>query len=510
MFKTAKYAVLVAGLGLVAFCLAKLGELALAQQAAGKIEAPRFWNDRELADWATPIVGIDVRPGHYSEKEYYAAPELELVRTYPVYAPGREPAGYWQMLQNAKPERLLAPGARTEAEWIADGKRVFQELDAWFFRSYDPKLIEIFRSPEEFQKRGGHTLKDGTVFSMRWAPTSKGLAITTTECAGCHSRIMPDGSILDGAPPNAPFDGVLAEMFGPERLVDVLKQTSPGDTPAMANWRQFTVPWLADDIHERLKSMTPADDPKFGIPVNVFARFNGSPFYPTKMPDLIGIADRKYIDHTATHRLRGPADLMRYAALVTCCDSADFGPHRILTDEGRRINGRFPDEVLFALAQYVFALEPPENPNPNDDRAKAGRRIFQRESCGTCHTPPLYTNNMLTLAAGYTPPNNHPLRADIMRTPVGTDSNLALKTRKGTGLYKVPSLKGVWYRGGFGHDGSVTTLEEWFDPARLRDDFVPSGFKGYEVTHRAVSGHSFGLKLTPEDRAALIAFLKTL
>jgi hypothetical protein len=117
---------------------------------------------------------------------------------------------------------------------------------------------------------------------------------------------------------------------------------------------------------------------------------------------------------------------------------------------------------------------------------------------------------MLTLAAGYTPPNNHPLRADIMRTPVGTDSNLALKTRKGTGLYKVPSLKGVWYRGGFGHDGSVTTLEEWFDPARLRDDFVPSGFKGYEVTHRAVSGHSFGLKLTPEDRAALIAFLKTL
>jgi hypothetical protein len=87
---------------------------------------------------------------------------------------------------------------------------------------------------------------------------------------------------------------------------------------------------------------------------------------------------------------------------------------------------------------------------------------------------------------------------------------LALKTRKGTGLYKIPSLRGVWYRGLFGHDGSSRSLEEWFDLARLRDDYVPSGFKGYRVTHRAVPGHEFGLKLDAEDKAALIAFLKTL
>jgi len=97
-----------------------------------------------------------------------------------------------------------------------------------------------------------------------------------------------------------------------------------------------------------------------------------------------------------------------------------------------------------------------------------------------------------------------------MPVSVGTDPNLALKTRKGTGFYKVPSLKGVWYRGMFNHDGSVTTLEEWFDPARLRQDFVPSGFVGYNVTRRAVPGHEFGLRLTPEDKSALIAFLKTL
>src|SRR5262245_26044090 len=184
MFKTTKYSVLVASLGLVALKIVNIGNALPQQTRETKIEAPRFWNDRELLDWATPVVGVNVRPGHYSEKEYYAAPELELVRTYPVYAPGREPAGYWHMLQNAKPERLLTPGARTEAEWVEAGKRVFHELDAWFFRSYDPKLIEMFRSPDEFQKRGGHALKDGTVFGMRWAPTSKGLALSITDCAG--------------------------------------------------------------------------------------------------------------------------------------------------------------------------------------------------------------------------------------------------------------------------------------------------------------------------------------
>jgi len=182
----------------------------------------------------------------------------------------------------------------------------------------------------------------------------------------------------------------------------------------------------------------------------------------------------------------------------------------MLTDKGRRILFRFPDDLLFALAQYIYSFEPPQNPNLGDLRAARGRRVFDREGCGGCHTPPLYTNNKLTLAVGFTPPKHHPLREDILPVSVATDPNLALKTRKGTGLYKIPSLRGVWYRGLYTHDGSVTTLEEWFDPARLSDDYVPSGFKGYKVTHRAVPGHEFGLKLSTEDKAALIAFLKTL
>ena len=80
--------------------------------------------------------------------------------------------------------------------------------------------------------------------------------------------------------------------------------------------------------------------------------------------------------------------------------------------------------------------------------------VFKREGCALCHTPPQFTNNKLTLAEGFSPPEDHSTRYDILRTSVGTDSNLALRTRRGTGYYKVPSLKGVWYRGPFEHNGS--------------------------------------------------------
>jgi hypothetical protein len=44
----------------------------------------------------------------------------------------------------------------------------------------------------------------------------------------------------------------------------------------------------------------------------------------------------------------------------------------------------------------------------------------------------------------------------------------------------------------------------------VRDDYIPTGFKPYGAKTYAVKGHPFGLRLSEEDRKALIAFLKTL
>ena len=94
-----------------------------------------------------------------------------------------------------------------------------------------------------------------------------------------------------------------------------------------------------------------------------------------------------------------------------------------------------------------------------------------------------------------------------MDVSVGTDPTLAMQTRRGTGFYKVPSLRGVWYRNAFSHNGQADTLEEWFDPARLQGGYIP---KGFHLEPGPIKGHEFGLKLSPDDRQALIAFLKTL
>src|SRR6185295_7034066 len=255
--------------------------------------------------------------------------------------------------------------------------------------------------------------RDGTIGGLRWVPTAKGIALSLNDCAGCHTQRLADGSVLHGAPANedvGPIAGRIA-TFG------VSSVPLPGDSPLAMVWRGSAVPWIKDDIHASIPTMPPAD---FGelmqstFTDGVFARWNGSPYYPTKFPDLIGIKDRKYIDHTATHRHRGPGDLMRYAALVSYADISDFGAHRMLTDEQRRIYARPADEALYALTQYLYSLKPPPNPNKPGAASAAGQKIFVREGCAGCHTPPLYTNNKLTLALGFTPPKEHFEFLDIL------------------------------------------------------------------------------------------------
>jgi hypothetical protein len=159
-----------------------------------------------------------------------------------------------------------------------------------------------------------------------------------------------------------------------------------------------------------------------------------------------------------------------------------------------------------------MSLQPPKNPELADvSLVGRGRDVFAREKCAQCHIPPRYTSGKLTLAQGYTPKvAEHPNNADIVSVSVGTDPGLALKTRKGTGFYKIPSLRGVWYRPVLLHDGSVASLEEMFDADRLKPEHVPGGWKGPGVEKRAVPGHPFGLSLKTEEKHALLAFLRSL
>ena len=89
---------------------------------------------------------------------------------------------------------------------------------------------------------------------MRWVPTSKGLSLGVSDCSGCHTRVLPDGSHLNGAPFNVPLNGVTGELVarGARRFLAIRRRSRTG--------AEFTITWIRNDIHDRMRrGMTEAE-----------------------------------------------------------------------------------------------------------------------------------------------------------------------------------------------------------------------------------------------------------
>jgi hypothetical protein len=479
---------------------------------------PKTWDDAAMATLEVPVANPIGSPKHVSADYYYKIPVRPIYRSYPVYAPGHEPPGYMDWLKQQEPEIIWgdkghALPLKTEADWIEAGETVFNAPIAFSTgEGIAATDVEDVRNPAWYQVTRTPLADNGILPFHAYVIRQKGrIEVGRGACAMCHTRVQPGGTIVKGAQGNFPFDRARAfhikKRFGLEQGRAFERGT-------------FAAPWFRDGPQELLDGMS-IDEiaaAHAAIPPGVQARNGSSPFQPPHVPDLIGVEDRRYLDATGLQQHRSIEDLMRYSALNQGADDlasyagfvpADFPDFHKLPDPDK-IGGRYGDEQLYALVLFLYSLKPPPNPNRFDAVAAHGQKVFNREGCAMCHTPPLYTDNKLTLAEGFKPPPGAAEKYDILPISVGTDPNLALKTRRGTGYYKVPSLKGVWYRSMFGHSGWCAKLEDWFDPRRTRDDYVPTGFKPYGAKTFAVKGHLFGLDLSAEDRNALIAFLRTL
>ena len=395
------------------------GVTSLAAQLPPRGGAPRLWTDVALAGWALPVAGVRATPKYYTEAEYYAAP-VDEVRTYPVYIKSREPEGYRDWMRKQGPQPLIEPAKLTSAaDWLAAGREVFDGLHLAEFRTADPRAFQWADDPAQMAREGVTVAADGTIPGVRWLiDHDQRLKITLAECSGCHTRVLPDGSAARGAQRNLQWGSL--PQFSFDALDEIRRRegrTRPSNEKAYSS---YGVPWLKDDINATLKTMTAeqvghVDGEPF---LGTFVRFNASPWFTTRIADLIGVKDRRYLDATATHRNRGPEDIARYAILVTVAEDGAIGPHTFLPAADRALRYRYSDEAMLALGKYHLLTGATAEPEPPERRHRPRRaglracRLREMPSSAALHQQPAGAGRRV-----------HAFRASVVAAGLGRDAH---------------------------------------------------------------------------------------
>lgn len=324
----------------------------------------------------------------------------------------------------------LAPAEipASEEAWIALGRRVFFEYPISINLTY----TALISTPDGLETTGFLT-DQGAWVGLRLLRDEDGTVRVGRSCSHCHASFAPTGK-LDGALSNRALD------LGHAKLAVL------GAVPL------WSLPELEETSLDNLERLGPGrtDSLVDGV------------FNPYRFPDFGGLRDQPYLNHTANWVNRGTATLaLRAESLFT-------------TANGQV--SRIPRVLSWALAVYLRSLPPPPPldavPAPEAEKGKA---VFDSAGCSGCHVPPLYTSDQL-----------------IPLDTIGTDPAAGRSRDRGTGFYRIPSLRGVARKGPYLHHGPFKTLEEMFTPGRSEP------------------GHTFGLELDASDRAALLAFLRSI
>lgn len=121
--------------------------------------------------------------------------------------------------------------------------------------------------------------------------------------------------------------------------------------------------------------------------------------------------------------------------------------------------------------------------------ARAGQWVFESKgACWRCHTPPLFTDEKL-----------HNTGVGVVDGVAEPGHAAHSKDVADTGKWKTPTLRGLVHTAPYMHDGSLPTLEAVVD-------FYARG--GNANAH--LDPHMRALDLSADDRAHLVAFLRSL
>lgn len=164
-------------------------------------EIPRAWNDREVQGFELPLAQPGHSPRYLSAAEYYALEVIPIYRSYPVYVPGTEPAGYLDSPKEKDPEIIFDPAKlRTEEDCIRAGGIVFRAP-----REFRPVGVAFKLTIDAI--RASHAIaRDGVIPFIHYVVRKKGVVeLGIVSCANCILACCPDGTVIDGAQGNFPW-----------------------------------------------------------------------------------------------------------------------------------------------------------------------------------------------------------------------------------------------------------------------------------------------------------------
>src|SRR5262245_56202768 len=123
---------------------------------------PRTWADQAVASLEVPLAGAAASPVHISAKYYYGIPVRPIYKSYAVYHPGKEPAGYIDWLKRQEPQMAFdAASLKSPEDWIAAGELVF-DAPVGFGHIAAIGSDLYLRDPSWYQETGAPLARDGT------------------------------------------------------------------------------------------------------------------------------------------------------------------------------------------------------------------------------------------------------------------------------------------------------------------------------------------------------------
>ena len=155
-----------------------------------------------------------------------------IYKSYPVYRPDKEPAGYLTSLQKQEPEIVFdASRLKTKEDWIKAGEKVF---DAPIEFESSGTLYSGVRDSAWYAQNRVPVMNDGILPFMRYVIREKGkVELGILSCAMCHSRVMPDGTVIKGAQGSFPDD----RAFGYETRIEAAQAKDKDE--ALQGLRRF-------------------------------------------------------------------------------------------------------------------------------------------------------------------------------------------------------------------------------------------------------------------------------